>query len=250
MEPRLLVGEYDGFVGLNTANENLCSQVMQPDELLNFFKDHVPLEALYAYPRTVACAFGRPPTFSVSNVQPGYGFTLNASVFSNREPHGCSQTSASLFLPREYTAQYQLTFDANEEEGFGNGTCRINSLRVNKPNGRNAMVARCLLGVKNRPALFLKVANLEGGINPDVMIYFPDKPNEISHRSVRFGEAFVLVKQGTLLTRELKQAIAANFATLVQSSYGSDNGLYDTADHELLDTRLYRNEFYLGNNDW
>lgn len=250
MSLRLVMSEYSGFVGLNTETEDFSWHVMQPEELIEFFKDHAPMEAAYAYPEAVASAFGRAPIFTVSDIQPGYGFNLRATIHSNPEPRGCAQTSASFFLPRDYVAEDQVTFAADDTASFGRGTCRIDSTQVNHQSGQKACMAKWLLGVKNRPAVFLKVRNPDQSIHPNVMIFFPDKPNEFSHYPVRFGEAFVLVKQGTHLTQELKQTIFDNFSLLVKQSYGVGNGLYDTAEHDLLESSLQRQCGYQGGLDW
>lgn len=226
---------YTGFVGLNTDAENFSDHVMTRADVAQFMgQKNAKFDASYAYPENVAGGFQTAPIFSAGNIQEGVGFNLIAQLATNRRPKNTLQFFACICLPRNYEAEDRIDFVTDDEHGFGEGTCRINSLRFTKANGSNAWLANKLLAVQNRPALFLRVFNHDGSVNPDVVIFFPDHTEEATHKAVQYGEAFVFVRQGVAKTAELKQAILNNFNYLVKKSYGDTNGLTDVNEHTPL----------------
>jgi len=133
----------------------------------------------------------------------------------------------------------------DNEHGFGPGTCRVTTLQCLYPDGREAKLAKKLVAVEDRPALFLKIRNQSGGFHPNVAIFFPDKATGTTHKAVKFGEAFLLAKRGetpneaVVLTPELLNDIMTTFHWLVNTSlYKAGNNLYSTYHKQAIDTMM------------
>jgi hypothetical protein len=234
-------------VGLNTENEEFARHVMRPKEIAAFFADEASFDAIFAYPQAVANGFNAPPVFAAEMCCDKL-LVLRADIVTNQLPKDCLTWFATKLLPDEYTAKDKVEFVADAHHGFGPGTCRVTSMACLYPDGREATFAKKLVGVENRPALFLKIHNQYGGFHPNVAIFFPDKAEGTTHAAVKFGEAFVLAKQGTsykdavLLTSELMHDIIETFNLLVNRGlYKKGNNLYSTnykTEIESLQPRL------------
>lgn len=227
--------KYSGFVGLNTELENFEHFVLTPDVLPHLVNPQSKFNAAYAYPQDVAGGFASAPIFSGDNFVDGVGFHLHAQLKTNRKPQNLKQCLACFFLPKELEAEDDISYAADEANGFGPGTVRINSLQfTNKRTGKKSWIAEKLLSVQNRPGLFLAVFNEQNMVNTDVAIFFPAQVSGATHKPVQYGEAFVFVKQGIEIDATLKQNILYTFNLLVKKSYGEDNGLYNVNTHTPL----------------
>lgn len=230
------VRSYHGFQGLHTEMDYFADYVMTPDEVLAFLDDN-EINAHYAYPENVAGGFNAAPQFAAAEMEQNAGFHLLAHLTTNRRPKNFLQFIACLILPRSYTAEDHISFNEDNDKGFGLGSCRINSFKFTKANGHNAWLASKLLSVKNRPGLFLKIKNPDGTDNNDIVLFFPAQTDELTHKAVRYGESFVFSRQGVILTPERKQLIKQHFDLLIKPSYGVNNGLFDTTSHTPLNLK-------------
>lgn len=212
---------YSGFQGLNIDTEGFQAQVMSHDDIRVFFVDGRQYHAPFAYPRTVAEGFNEPPVFSALVEE--NGIQLTGSLVTNEHPTNCLGSLAKIMLPTAYIAHDHLAF--LEEPGFGPGSVRISSERFNYPDGREATLAELMLGVNNRPGMFLKIADSsQGGSYTDMAIFFPAQVSGLGHYPVRHGEAFVLVAADLVLDDQRISDICSSFDRLVRKSYG-DEGL-------------------------
>lgn len=229
------VNPYSGFVGLNTEHPDFASHVIKPDEIMNYFKKdqhyNQRYTAPYVYPYLPSDGFDKRVIFSAECLFSDT-LTLRAAVVSNRHPATFGGWLAGKILPSAYTMKDFIQFKTNANNGFGEGSFTITTIACEYPNGKPAAFAKSMLGVANRPGLFLKIAKQDGGFHEDAMIFFPDKSTGLSHSSVKNGEAFVMVKEGVEITPELNQDIIASFNKLVKRSYGEHQGLY------FIDTHL------------
>lgn len=224
--------KYAGIRNLYTEREGFDENVMKPEEIKNFFKENEKYTAPFAYPCSVANGFGKVPVFSGHEIHDDR-FDLKAKLQKNTKPADCMTLVASLFLPKKFTATDEIKFVTDVENGFGEGTCRVTSKDCRDEDGKEAKLTKLLIGVKDRPALFLKVAKAGGGFYDNIAIFFPAQVGTLSHFPVRNGEVFVLVKKDVELTVEDLNNIQQSFVNLVQPSYGNQ-GLYAIHDHRPL----------------
>lgn len=221
-----MLSQYRGFVGLNVDAENFDADVMLPAEVLALFQENSKYEAWFAYPEPVANGFETPPVF-FAVVATADNFILQADIESNQQPRGCLNWVASKLLPDNYSARDHLHFTPDAANGFGPGTIRITTRECLYPDGSEASCAKKLVSVENRPGLFLKIRDANGEVMPNVTIFFPDRATGLSHRAVRFGEAFVLARQDIVPSDELFVAISHTFNRLVNHAlYTQGNNLF------------------------
>ncbi len=215
--------DYHGFIGLNTTVEGFDERVMQPEQVMALFAGKAMHDAVWAFPESVAGAFEIPPVFfgKTNKNTPGL-LNLCAYITENEHPSGCLGKIASIFTPARFFAIDNLTSAPDLALGFGPGTLRVNTVTCLYPDGKEAAVAHALFAVKNRAALFLRIKHPDGSFIPGVTMFFPDQPHELSHFPVKYGEAFILVNRGTVLTPELKKIVNDDFNLLVKKSYGED----------------------------
>mgnify|MGYP003641791669 CR=1 FL=1 len=238
-QARAPLTDYAGFVGLNQVAE-LPAHVMMPEEVQALFANAARYNALYAYPQAVANAFNEAPVFSVVAIDQD-SMLLQAENTTNDYPRDCLTWFAAKLLPDEYIARDRIRFETDAAQGFGSGTCRITTEQCLRPDGRSADFAKKMIAVTNRPGLFLKIRNCHGGFYDDAAIFFPDKAEGVTHQAVKFGEAFVLHKEGLMLEREFLIDVQASFNLLVNTShYARGNGLYSTHYHQPIDEHVSR----------
>lgn len=215
---------YRGFIGLNTHALEFHRHVMMPEEVMAFLGAGIRYGVEFIYPRVAADSFQSPITFSGENVT-GSTFTLKENVISNKHPHSLSGWFARFFvLPNIFIIENHIEFVENHEQGFGRGSFLVRSMNCRYPDGKKASLAQAVIAADNRPGLFLKVAR-DDVFYDDVAIYFPDRVEGFTHGAVQFGEAFVLVREGVVMTPKLVFDINAAFNELVRKSYG-DQGLF------------------------
>lgn len=220
--------DYRGFVGLNTTVEGFQMAVMQPKEISCFLRGR-HFDAPFVYPWLPADAFGEPVVFSMVD-EGTTGFTLEARITKNKSPKILS--SLALFpFPKEYIIRDRIEYFNDMAQGYGSGSFKITSLCATNSNGTKARLVEVLVGVKERPGLFLKVSNSEGVFYDNVAIFFPDKVDGMTHKPVCFGEAFVLTEKGLEMTPKMLGDIQTTFDRLVKKSYGQE-GLY-SVNHQI-----------------
>ncbi len=163
---------------------------------------------------------------------------LKAEIETNKKPKTCPGWFASKVLPSEYIMKDHLKFVEDESMGFDKGSFLITSIASEKPNGDEAKLAKCLLSVENRPGLFLKISDTSGAFYSDIVIFFPAQATGWMHKSVQFGEAFILVKKGIELDDVMIANIQENFSRLIKESYKKGEGLFSLTTHEPIEPDL------------
>lgn len=221
--------DYSGFVGLKTQDSDFSDFVMQPEEVKKLCVG-ATFTAEYVYPFIPSDGFNKPVTFTGELV--GDDLIFTADIESNRKPKSCAGRIASWLLPAEYKMRDQNRFFS--APGFGKGSVHITTIAAEDHQGHPAKLTKFLLGVENRPGLFLKIGSMHGEFYQDMMFFFPAQATGVMHQSVKFGEAFVLVKQGVELTDIMIHDITSSFNKLIEKSYG-DETLYSLRTHESIE---------------
>lgn len=224
---------YYGFVGLYTAHPDFARHVAQPNEVMKFFENSQRYSAPYVYPYLPSDGFERRVIFSAEQVQAD-NFILRGEVVTNQHPATTAAWLAGKILPAAYVMKDHIQFKDDAKNGHGTGSFTITTSGCEYPNGKPASFAKFMLGVENRPGIFLKIANQNGGFHDQAFMFFPDKATGLAHSSVKNGEAFVLVQEGVELSQELNRDIIATFDKLVKRSYGEHQGLYLIDTHQSL----------------
>lgn len=225
---------YSGFIGLNTNIDNFKASVMQPAEVCELFSNSQCFDAPFVYPFLPADGFKQPVIFSGENIT-DQSFTLKAEIVTNDRPKSlASWIAGKLILPDAFVMKDHIQFFHEPDNGFGRGAFHITSVACETLDGLTATCAKACLSVENRPGLFLKIANQQGGWYSNAAIFFPDRAKGLMHKAVQFGEAFVLTQQGCEISNNMLEDIRAAFDLLVKRSYGEE-GLYRIEDHIALD---------------
>lgn len=233
-----VVSTYSGVEGLKTEGDLFDSHVMNPDEIRELFTGKRQFLAQYVYPLIPSDGFNKPVIFT-GEINPKGGMTLKAEIETNRKPKTCAGWFASKILPSEYIMKDHIVFTEDEAHGFGEGSVLITTIAGEKTNGQKASLAEFLLSVTNRPGLFLKISDENDDFYGNMAIFFPAQATGWMHQSVKHGEAFVLVEQGTELTDELIEDIRTCFNRLVKKSYKKGEGLFNLTTHEPIMTQNF-----------
>ncbi|MDR3491303.1 MAG: hypothetical protein P4M12_04565 [Gammaproteobacteria bacterium] len=221
-----LANNYSGYIGLNTETDNFNDYVMRCDEIIKLFANGQKYQAPFVYPKLPADGFQKPVIFAAENITGDDGFNLLATITTNKKPKSWMGWLASLMLPSAYIMKDHIEFFTDMQKGFGAGAFQITSVDCRTPNGEEAPLTKAMLAVTDRPGLFLKVKTSADEFYNDVAIFFPDKVSGCTHKPVQYGEAFVLIPEGNLLSAELIENISNTFNKLVKKSYGKDEGLF------------------------
>lgn len=229
---------YSGFVGLNTNAPQFADHVMHPDLIHKMFAKSRRYQAHYVYPLLPADGFEKPVVFSGSAQADG-SLVLKVEIVSNKRPRTWSGLFTSYILPAEYIMKDELKFVANDN--FGQGSFLITSIASVRPNGEEASFAKLLLSVENRPGLFLKLVDAYGEFYPDRFLFFPAQTQTqgFLHKSVQYGEAFILVKEGVKLDQACIKDIENNFKLLVNNLYKEQGDLYNLTSHHTIHDDLH-----------
>ncbi len=230
---------YHGFIGVNHDLADFTDYVMLPAEIDAFMQHQY--KSPYAYPRSVANAFGEQPQFHAANGTE-LGFQLHADLETNQTGSGCIGFFTRAIMPLHFHTVDGIRYIEDDAAGLSSGTLRINTLSaINKDNQRPLnCLANYLVHVNERNALLLKVRDAQHEVIPNIAIFFPDRTDEASHKKVRFGEAFVLIKHDVVPDNAMIAAIQLTFTKLIKQQYGEENGLWMTEDeHAKLENLMH-----------
>jgi len=235
--------QYSGYVGLNTNAPGFDAQVMIPQEIIALFNDKATYDAPFAYPKTVADPMGKAPVFSCAELNDG-SITLKAEIVSTRKFRNLLTCIATeVVLPRTYHVYDQLTLAKEIVPGFGPGSFHITTVKCTNADDVSDKSIEKFLGVKDRPGLYFKIKNSEGGFHADCALFFPAQAKGMNHCPVKNGEMFVLVRTGKKLTPDLVADIIHDFNFLVnRKSYKAGNNLFSTVDNQPIQSHSQQAE--------